>query len=182
MTIEDLSGRLATVDLYWWLIIICLITVIVISRQYRQQNGINKTFRELGIQPSKRAQNELQSDLTDMAVRAEKQEMALALRKNAEVAALRREDEKVIEMVVSSPEVVAKVGAALTEIENEYYRRVKQVRTDAAKEALRLAAQHQIVQVLKISGIDRGSIPNFQLNGEVTDDARLRVLRVSKRS
>ncbi|MEP7284282.1 MAG: hypothetical protein ABI947_00780 [Chloroflexota bacterium] len=126
---------------------------------------VERVFSRAGVKFNPRQADHLRQEITKIALDTEFKQAIDENRQATELAALHREKERILSLVQNTPGVVKEVGQALHEIEQAYERGMRTVKSEQAREGLRLTAEKQINDVLVSVG-RKQDLPEFCLNGK----------------
>jgi len=149
---------------------------IILFLRWPRSDRVEKVFLKAGIQASPVIVNELRENIGAIVAETERQRVTDFAKHQSEMDAIRAEKERIVSLVRSSPYVVKEVGEALKGIEKEFIRVSKAVKSEQAKEVLRLSAEREIRNILKSVGTSPNQLPEFQLY----DNHRLSTLEIPR--
>ncbi|MBX3066785.1 MAG: hypothetical protein U0528_15800 [Anaerolineae bacterium] len=146
------------------ILIAVLIFALVVLRQHRIDRAV-KAFQKAGLRVNSDTVQRLRDDFAKVAAENERQKIVDDHKRQQELSLVQRERDRILSAVQSAPVVVREAGRALQAIEREYEAGLALVKSEQAKEALRLAAEKQINDVLRSVNIEPGSLrmPQFTL-------------------
>lgn len=144
-----------------------LILALLILRQRKIDKAV-KAFQKAGLRVNSDTVQRLRDDFAKVAAENERHKIVEDHKRQQELSLVQRERDRILSAVQSAPVVVREAGKALQAIEREYEAGLALVKSEQAKEALRLAAEKQINDVLRSVNIEPGSLglPQFELADE----------------
>lgn len=150
------------------LLICCCILIasmaLLLLHRTHQPDRAEEVFQRAGLRVADPKVAQLREEFARIATDAERQKIADENRQQAEIAALQREKIRVLNTVQNTPLVVKEVGEALESIEREYERKLRTMKSEQARESLRLIAEKQINDVLRSVNQAPTQLPHFNLS------------------
>jgi len=155
------------------LLLIGLVALVgIAARRLRLErpDRAERVFLRAGLKAQPAHAQRLRDEFAAMAMDAERRRAAEDTRQENELIALQREKERIIHLVRDTPAVVKEVGRALREIEDAYEQGLRAVKSEQAREGLRLTTEKQISEVLASVSGKSAELPRFQLGGDAKPD------------
>jgi hypothetical protein len=132
-----------------------------------------RAFHRAGLRVNSDTVQRLREDFAKVAAENERQRIIEDGKKQQEISLIQRERDRVLSAVHNAPMVVKEAGKALQAIEREYEASLLLVKSEQAREALRLATEKQINDVLRSVNIAPTKLPPFRLPGETSTQGEL---------
>lgn len=146
------------------LLIIAILLVVFLLR--RIPDRATRNFFAAGIRVPKHKISQHRSDLAAIAANVGSQKLHAESQQKMKIHAIKQEKEILLETARISPLLVKEVGHALQEIEREYERQASSIKSEQAREALRLAAEKSINDVVRSVVNANSRLPTFDLDEE----------------
>lgn len=142
--------------------IVVIVGILMIIRQRKVDQAV-RVFRRAGLHVKGDAVERLRDDFAKVASENERLRLVEENKQRQEMMIMQRERDRILATVQNAPVVVKEAGKALQAIEKEYEANLSMVKSEQAKEALRLATEKQIHEVLLSVNVHAPKLPQFEL-------------------
>jgi hypothetical protein len=122
----------------------------------------NLIFWQAGIRAGNKA-NEHRNDLGDIIAQQSMNSQKAVADQASRIQGINFQRERIERLVHTHPKLVKEVGLALIAVEREYLKKLKVLKSDQAKEALRLATQQRISGILDSLELPKSNLPKFKI-------------------
>lgn len=144
------------------LVIVSLVLILSIRRRARRDR-IEQLFDEAGLPLSKAKLKQIHDEFSRLVTEEGQHRLKSVLRLQTEVDAIHREVERVREYRRTIPQVVKDIGKTLQEVEKEYLHNLSMLKSEQAREALRLSTEKEISEILVSAGASPSPLPEFRI-------------------
>lgn len=146
------------------LLIIAFVFLILLLRLIRRwPDRAKKVFLQAGIRASEQQVKDLRSDLAEIAAESGRQALRAVTQQQLKIENIKHERERIKHLVHASPRLVKEVGDALVTLEKEYSNCAKKVKSESAKEVLRIAAEKGMNDIVQAVGNGSSKLPPFNV-------------------
>lgn len=154
-------ARLAREYIFLILAIIFLFVVLRIIKRWPDR--AKRVFMRAGVHASDNQIESLRAELASIAAESERHILFAATQQQHKIEEIRTERERVRHLVRTSPKLVKEVGQALLAVEKEYKSNLSRAQSDTAREALRVAAEKGMNDIIQSANGQSRGLPPFNL-------------------
>lgn len=132
-------------------------------------DGADNPFTAAGFRPDDYVLKSHRRELSRIVAEQSRREQQAAAEHQLALQALETERERLTRTLQAVPDAVREVGAALEAAEREYLQGRDRLRSERAREALRLATEKRIGELLQSLGVHEGSDLSFRIDADDGD-------------
>jgi plasmid stability protein len=163
MTNEEL------IPLFYWasdhsillFIIVITITIVITMIIRLRPDSVAKKFIAADIRVPKKQLDEHRNELTQIVLNHSRHVQNAIAQQQLKMQDLKMEHERITYFYRVHPRLVSEVGDTLKSIETEYEKSRKRLKSKRSREALRLATEKRISEVLLSMNINTNQLPQF---------------------
>lgn len=163
--IEPILAIIARIMREYLFLIIVFVFLMVLIRVIRKwPDRAQRVFREAGVKVTEQQVRDLRGNLADIAADAASQTLRAINQQKLKIESIRQEREKIKHLIWAAPLLVREVGEAVLAVEKEYLSNIGKVKSDSAKETLRLASERGIKDIVQSISSQSNDLPPFRIS------------------